>query len=449
MAQIQIDLNESWTVPGQKYAQCVDFHTTRKWIVIGRHHGLVELWNYEHHTLLHTFFHKHNSTPCPRCNRVHQLTTRCVAFHAFKNIIAAGNDNYNVELFHYNILQNGVESTELEEKSFIHDNYNNINCDIALSSQETVYKHLDCVCAMKFYPYEFVTNQNDIKTRLILSCGNDRVARIWDFESKQELAVLRGHKGCVMCCQWCIIPSTNIKNHDQRSYVLTGSLDRSFRLWRIFIGNIDSQIKIFFTTIFKYKNAIRRAQITWIDIDWYYPCNHDTLFAFSKKENTRLDMIQVLASDDAANIGLRQIIIDENDNVVEHFEQKIVGHSDSVGCAQFYHPSTINDKDNNYCFVFSVSEDRTLGVWCLSKDNMVVNKQTFAINEFGSYGNFSRGWHITTNKQNDFMAVSHDYGVTVHKIKAVSVSSRSINHGCDVYVTKDGHFVILLTRLTI
>ena len=308
-----------------------------------------------------------------------------------------------------------------------------------MSSQETVYKHSGYVRGIKFYPYEFVSNQTDIKTRLILSCGDDMVARIWDFESKQELAVLKGHMDCVMCCQWCIIPSTNIKNDNQRSYVLTGSLDGTFRLWRIFIGNIGSQIQIFSTTIFKYTNAIPGAWINWIDIDWYYPCNYDTLFAFSKKDSTRLDMIRVLTSDDASNIGLRQIIVDENDNVVKHFEQEIIGHSNYVSCAQFYHSSTINDKDynSNCCFVFSVSEDRTLGVWCLSKDYKVINKQTFSINEFGSYGNFSRGWHITTNKQNDIMAVSHDYGVTVHKIKAILVSPRSINHGRDVPDTKD------------
>ena len=455
--QIDFDFKHSWKVPGQNRGRCVDFHPTRNWIVIGRRNGSIELWGYEHHVLLHTFFHQLHAP-----QRRHSAV-RCVAFHAFKNIVAAGNDNGSVEIFYYNYAIYDSNAS-----------LSDISHHITIDKQETIYRYLNRARALKFYPHQFIKNEIDYKTCLILSCGDDHVATIWDFQNKEQLAILDGHEHNVKCCQWCIIPisyQNKNKNKQHRTYVLTCSVDCSFRLWKIILatddykyggdgnendirGNaqnnmLDIGIKLDYTMLFEFKNPSTRVRaqprMNWIDIDWYYPFSYTTIYAISKKDNTRLDIIRLVTCDDSRNIRIGQIIIDENDNILSYSNQKIGDHRNKVTCAHFYH---CNFNDKEYTFVFSVCQDRSLGIWglkksngiCLSNDDdvctdkvIVCSTQSFPIFEFSSYGNLSRGWHIAINEHDNTIAISHDYGLTLHKINRVPSKQLLIVSGLYVY----------------
>ena len=75
--------------------------------------------------------------------------------------------------------------------------------------------------------------------KILVSGSNDKTIRVWDFEEKRCIRVLKGHEGRVMSV--AITPDNN--------YILSGSDDKSVRIWELNSGrnllNIEREWEFF------------------------------------------------------------------------------------------------------------------------------------------------------------------------------------------------------------
>lgn len=57
----------------------------------------------------------------------------------------------------------------------------------------------------------------------ILSASDDQTIRIWNWQSRQCIAILTGHNHYIMCAQF----------HPKEDYVVSASMDQTVRVWDI------------------------------------------------------------------------------------------------------------------------------------------------------------------------------------------------------------------------
>lgn len=103
--------------------------------------GTIQLWDYRIGALLNRF-------------EEHDGPVRAVDFHPTRSMFASGGDDYKIKVW-----------------NFKHALY-------------TLSGHLDYVRTVEFHP-------NDLPW--ILSCSDDQTIRIWNWQSRNCLAILTGH----------------------------------------------------------------------------------------------------------------------------------------------------------------------------------------------------------------------------------------------------------------
>ncbi len=150
----------------------LSFHPTRPWILASLHNGVIQLWNYDTESLIHSF-------------EEHEGPVRGVDFHASQPLFVSGGDDYKIKVWNYT----------LRRRLF------------------NLLGHLDYIRTVRFhetYPW-------------IISASDDQTIRIWNWQSRTCLSVLPGHNHYVMSAVF----------HPTHDLVLSASLDQTVRVWDI------------------------------------------------------------------------------------------------------------------------------------------------------------------------------------------------------------------------
>lgn len=92
-----------------------------------------------------------------------------------------------------------------------------------------------------------------------VSCGDDVTVRVWDWQSRTEERVLKGHGLDVKTVQW----------HPRSSVICSGSKDNTVKLWDPRVGNVLS-------TLFGHRNTV--TKVAWNDNgNWLLTGSRDQL----------------------------------------------------------------------------------------------------------------------------------------------------------------------------
>lgn len=218
----------------------------------------------------------------------------------------------------------------------------------------------------------------------ILSASDDQTIRIWNWQSRQSIAVLTGHSHYVMCAAF----------HPTEDLIASASLDQTIRVWDmsnlckkytsphsqsieediVRASSQPAQNDIFGSTdvVLKYNIESHDRGVNWVA--W-----HPT------------KPLLASAGDDQA-IKITKLL-----GTKYWTDGTAYGHSKNVSCV-VYHP-----RQN---LLMSVSEDKTLRVWDGAKYTQLL------INEREN----DRYWILVAHPTMSLFATGHDSGVTIFKL---------------------------------
>ena len=219
-----------------------------------------------------------------------------------------------------------------------------------------------------------------------MSCSDDQTIRIWNWQSRQNVAILTGHSHYVMCAQF----------HPKEDLVASASLDQSVRIWDIsgirrkylnptaggnarrpYDDRSLGQIDLFGAAEGSVKFIIQHEQgVNWVS---FHPTKN-VLYTGSDDKTIR---VWTLSSIQALNY----------DN--------IRGHTSHITCL------LVPSKNPN--LLISTSEDRTLRVWDVSKRGAtcIIKHQR----------DKDRFWIIAAHPDQSLFAAGHDSGLIVFKLE--------------------------------
>ncbi|CAL1546378.1 unnamed protein product [Lymnaea stagnalis] len=152
----------------------VELHPTEPWMLTSLYNGLAYIWNIETKQVIKTL-------------EVSNLPVRVAKFVARKNWVITGSDDSLIRVFNYNTLEHVTHFGA----------------------------HLDFIRSIAVHPTQ----------PFILSCGDDGIIRLWNWEKKWEKTKeYRGHTYVVM--QVVINPKDN-------NQFATASLDKTVKVWQL------------------------------------------------------------------------------------------------------------------------------------------------------------------------------------------------------------------------
>ena len=243
---------------------------------------------------------------------------------------------------------------------------------LTIYSRFTLTGHLDYVRTCFFH--------NELPW--IISCSDDQTIRIWNWQSRQSLAVLTGHNHYVMCAQF----------HPKDDLIVSASLDQSVRVWDI----SGLRKKHSAPTTMTFEESVRQNQ------------NQADMFG-----NTDAVVKFVLEGHDrgvnwvAFHPTLPLIVSAGDDRLVKLWRMSETkawevdtcrGHFMNASAAIFHPHSDL---------ILSVGEDKTVRVWDLNKRTSV---QSFKREN-------DRFWVIAAHPEINLFAAGHDNGVMVFKLE--------------------------------
>ncbi|TNJ29592.1 Coatomer alpha subunit [Giardia muris] len=152
--------------------KCVAFHPQKPWAFLSCHDGSVSIWDYVVGALVYRF-------------QAHASPVRAIDVHPTQPLFVTGGDDGVVKLW---------------------------SLDRALVY--TFTGHTDYVRSVFFHPGHHP---------YLVSSSDDGTARIWNWQSRQRVADLIGHRDIVMCARW----------HPTEELVATASLDGTLRVWDV------------------------------------------------------------------------------------------------------------------------------------------------------------------------------------------------------------------------
>eukprot|EP01130_Rhizamoeba_saxonica_P011528 TRINITY_DN478_c0_g2_i2.p1 TRINITY_DN478_c0_g2~~TRINITY_DN478_c0_g2_i2.p1 ORF type:complete len:920 (-),score=220.57 TRINITY_DN478_c0_g2_i2:701-3460(-) len=213
----------------------------------------------------------------------------------------------------------------------------------------------------------------------IISASDDQTIRIWNWQSRKQIAILAGHSHYVMCARF----------HPTEDLVVSASLDTSVRVWDISglkRGSMVSKRRIdpdsdplqiandIFGTQYSVKFILEghKRGVNWVDF-------HPTLPLVVSVSDDKLVKIWRMSEDSA-------------------WETEVLrGHYNYISSAVF-HP-----KEN---LLLTTSEDNTIRVWEISKRSPI-----------HTHRGDSKYWSIVAHPTLNLFAYAGDSGVVVFKLE--------------------------------
>eukprot|EP00051_Salpingoeca_urceolata_P007123 m.94408 g.94408 ORF g.94408 m.94408 type:complete len:1042 (-) comp15123_c1_seq1:58-3183(-) len=196
--------------------KCVDMHPTEPWMLVSLYNGLANIWNYETQSMVKQF-------------EVSEQPVRCGRFVHRKNWIVVGSDDMQVRVFNYNTL----------EKVFTFEAHADYIRAIAVhptqpylltSSDDMCIKLWDWEkkwqCTQVFeghthYVMAVMFNPKDSNT--FASCSLDRTVKVWQLGAIQPNFTLSGHEKGINCLDYF--------QGGEKPYLVTGGDDRLVKIW--------------------------------------------------------------------------------------------------------------------------------------------------------------------------------------------------------------------------
>ncbi|KAI5120315.1 hypothetical protein M0805_000375 [Coniferiporia weirii] len=239
--------------------KAVDFHPTEPWLLTGLYNGTVNIYNHETGALVKTF-------------EVAEVPVRCVRFIARKNWFVAGSDDFQLRVFNYNthekaaafeahpdyirclavhptlsIVITGCDDMTIKawdwDKQWknvrIFEGHTHYIMNLAFNPKDTNTFASSCldrtvkmwslgssapnftleahekggVNYVEFYP--------GADKPYLLTTGDDRTVRVWDYHSKSCVQTLEGHTNNVSFALF----------HPSLPLIISGSEDGAVKLW--------------------------------------------------------------------------------------------------------------------------------------------------------------------------------------------------------------------------
>ena len=150
----------------------VAFHPQRPWILCGLHNGVVQIWDYRMRTCVDRY-------------EEHTGPVRGVDFHQSQPLFVTGSDDHTVRVWNY----------KLKRCLFV------------------LHGHLDFVRTVQFHKHQ----------PWIVSASDDYTIRIWNWQNRSYYTALTGHNHYVMSAQF----------HPREDLLVSASTDTTIRVWDI------------------------------------------------------------------------------------------------------------------------------------------------------------------------------------------------------------------------
>lgn len=284
---------------------------------------------------------------------------RGIHFHPTQPLFVSGGDDYTIKVW----------------------NYQTKKCQFTLKG------HTDYIRTVQFHH----------EHPWILSASDDLTIKLWNWQSRTCIYTMVGHSHYVMCARF----------HTTENLIVSASLDGTARIWD-FSGQLKHgpQINNMLIDIDEqYRDIHRISYITNTDIN---NTNNDTL-------NYEIITKHILEGHHIRGLNwatfhpkLPQIVTSSDDHELciwrladdlscSWLVDTLYGHTNHVVCSIF-HPT----KD----FILSVSEDKTLRIWDVSKNHspLIIKRENDTF------------WMVESHPNRPLFAAGHDSGIMIFKL---------------------------------
>lgn len=198
--------------------KCVDLHPVEPWVLSSLYNGHVHVWNYETQTSVKSF-------------EVCDVPVRTAKFVPRKNWILTGSDDMQVRVFNYNTLER-VHIFEAHSDYIRSIAVHSTQPFILTSSDDMLIKlwnwDKNWACAQIFeghthYVMQVVFNPKDNNT--FASASLDRTIKVWQLGSNQPNFTLDNyeHDKGINCVDYC--------HSADKPYLISGADDKLVKIW--------------------------------------------------------------------------------------------------------------------------------------------------------------------------------------------------------------------------
>ena len=261
----------------------------------------------------------------------------------------------------------------------------------------------------------------------IVSASDDQTVRIWNWQSRQCVAVLSGHNHYVMCAAF----------HPTEDLLVSASLDQTVRVWDLTNIRAKNAPSVTAATSNR-KSSFPGSSSTSPQIDLFAGSGLETSVKFILEGHDRgVNWVQfhptkplILSGSDDRTVKIWKF------NDVRAWEvETLRGHMNNVS-AVLWHPRAE--------FILSDSEDRTLRIWDCSGAS-----GSSTSGSFGSRGKCTmsikkdndRFWCLAAHPELNIFAAGHDNGLVVFKMNrerpAYNLTPDSANSGDCLFYVRD------------
>ena len=262
----------------------------------------------------------------------------------------------------------------------------------------------------------------------IASASDDQTVRIWNWQSRQCVAVLSGHNHYVMCAAF----------HPTEDLLVSASLDQTVRVWDL--SNIRAKNAPSVTSTTTRKGSFSQSSSNSPQIDLFVGSGLETSVKFILEGHDRgVNWVQfhptrpliVSGSDD------RTVKIWRYNDVRAWEIETLRGHSNNVSSV-LWHPRAD--------YIISDAEDRTLRIWDCSGSAGSGSSGSGSLSSRGKCvisikKDNDRFWCLSAHPEMNIFAAGHDNGLIVFKMNrerpAYTLTPDAASSGDCLYYVRD------------